>query len=319
VLAAWCGAIGALSAAREGRAEAPGAAAHALTAARHAGVPGAVRLAELARASCTPRAAGKLGVLVASLHDLGLVVEVAPPAPIPARLRCFGGFFLEVGGTVLDLEPLKPRARSLLRVLAAAGGRPIHREAALAALWPDASTEAATRSFHVALSSLRGLLDAASTSSGRTLLRRDGEAYRLDLGADGDHDLVAFEVACAEARSAQHRGDAAEAVLACRRALARYTGELLPEEGPAEWVLPERDRYRQMAAGVAVSLAALLQHRGDLHGAVEACEAALVIDRYRDDAWQRLVELHEAAGATASAAVAQRRYAHVLAALDAEG
>ena len=67
-----------------------------------------------------------------------------------------------------------------------------------------------------------------------------------------------------------------------RRALERYRGDLLPEDGPAEWLVEARDRARLAAVGAARSLAELRLRAGDLAGAIQACLRGLAIDRYDD-------------------------------------
>ena len=53
------------------------------------------------------------------------------PVELPSMVvRCFGAFTLEVQGDLLDLHGVKPRARSLLRLLMIHQGRLLHWEAA---------------------------------------------------------------------------------------------------------------------------------------------------------------------------------------------
>ena len=93
--------------------------------------------------------------------------------------------------------------------------------------------------------------------------------------------------------------------------MARY-GEVLPEDGPAEWVVGLRDQARVVAADVAARLAGMALEDGDAEAACAAAERGLRVDRYRDDLWRRLVDAHRARGDQASAARAERDYALVL-------
>ncbi len=94
--------------------------------------------------------------------------------------------------------------------------------------------------------------------------------------------------------------------------MARYGGDLLPEDGPAEWVVGARDQARIEVADVACRLAGLALEDGDAEAACSAAERGLRADRYRDDLWRRLVDAHRALGDQASAARAERDYALVL-------
>jgi DNA-binding SARP family transcriptional activator len=249
----------------------------------------------------------------------------APSAPArpaaeapPALLRCLGTFRLEVGGVPVDLASVKPRARSLLRLLSLHAPRPVHREVLAEALWPEADADAATRNLQVAISSLRQVLEPGVGRGSHTLLVRDGDAYRLALPEGSDSDLAAFADAIAASRGAGARGDTAAASDALRRALILYTAEVLPEEGPADWAVAVRDQVRSEAVDAATRLAELCLAADDAVGAVEACEQGLRADRYRDALWRLLGDAHRAAGDQAAAARTERDYAQVLSELGVE-
>lgn len=136
------------------------------------------------------------------------------------------------------------------------------------------------------------------------MVTRDGDAYRLTVPDDAHVDLRVFEDGIAERTT-----DGLE------RALGAYTGDLLPEDGPAEWVLEERDRYRLQAAGAARSLAEMRLAEGDAVEAAAVCERGLRIDRYNDDLWRLLVDAYAAADNHAAATRARKGYEDVLAEL----
>jgi DNA-binding SARP family transcriptional activator len=229
------------------------------------------------------------------------------------QVRCFGGFVLLRAGKAVDLAPVKPRARTALRFLAARAGRGVHREELMQALWPDVDPSSAIRNLQVALSAVRRCLEPDAPRGMSSLLVRDGETYRLHLeGADLDVDT--FERALAEARAARVAGDGDRSRLALETALSVYQGDLLPEDGPSDWVVEHRERYRVEAADAAASLAQL-ELRQRPQKAVEACWRGLGIDRYRDDLWRLLAAAHARTGDRAATARAARDYEAVLAEL----
>ena len=235
------------------------------------------------------------------------------PAHVPAaHLRLLGRFSIEVGGRAVDLSAVKPRARAALHLLALNAPRPVHREVLCEALWPEADGESATRNLQVAVSSLRQVLEPGVARGSHTILVREGDAYRLALPEGTQADLLALRAHIAAGRGAQAVGDREAATSAFELALAGYAGELLPEDGPAEWVVDERDRVRLEVADVAARLAALRLEDGDPEAACAAAERGLRADRYRDDLWRRLVAAHRARGDQAAAARAEREYAQVL-------
>lgn len=241
---------------------------------------------------------------------LGSPGAAAPNGEVHAEpeveVRCFGQFELRVGGRPLDLGGLKPRCQVLLRLLAMHGARSVHREALIEAIWPEARAEAGMRNLQVAVSTLRRFLEPVAG------LTRDGQSYRLALPAARAVDVLRFEEACAAARTARARGDAAGAEAALQLALDAYRGELLPTDGPAEWVVAARDRYRAEAGEAAEALAELQLAGGAAARAAETCRRGLHIDRYRDPLWRLLAEAHERGGDQAAAARARLDYGEML-------
>jgi DNA-binding SARP family transcriptional activator len=235
-------------------------------------------------------------------------------APPSLELRLFGAFAMTVEGRPVDLQHLKPRPRAVLRFLALNAGRPVHREVLQETFWPEADPETGARSLHVALSQLRGALAPGAGRGACELLVRDGDAYRLALPDGARIDLVDFERAVMEARTIRARGATAIAIDAFRAALGAYGGELLPEDGPAEWAVARRERARSEAVEAARALAELLLD-GDPEGAAEACSAGLAFESHHDPLWRLLVEARERAGDQAAATSARSGYARMLAEL----
>jgi len=231
---------------------------------------------------------------------------------VEVRVRLLGGCALEVEGRRVALDSAKPRVRSLLRLLALHAGAPVHREVIQEALWPDADAVSGARSLHVALSSLRRLLDEVAAPLDGRLVVREGDAYRLDVGPD-DVDLGRFDRAMTSGRTARARGEASAAAFA--DAIDVYAGDLLPEEGPAEWVSERRDHSRAKAVEAATSLAEEALLAGDHASVVRACRFGLELDRYQDAFWRMLILARERAGEAGAASRDRREYALVLEAL----
>ena len=143
---------------------------------------------------------------------------------------------------------------------------------------------------------------------------RDGDAYRLTLPAGSRIDLAVFDEAVLAARRAGSHGLSTRAIGRYRAVLRAYGGELLPEDGPAEWVAARRDRTRAEVVEAARGLAELLLER-DPGGAAEACLTGLGVDPYHDPLWRILVEARERAGDQAAATSARAGYARMLAEL----
>jgi DNA-binding SARP family transcriptional activator len=227
------------------------------------------------------------------------------------RLRCLGGFSLVLGRYTLDESVAKPMERALLHLLAMRAGEPVHREALMEALWPDADRHAGRHRLQVAISSLRRLLSSSPDPATR-LLARDGESYRLALPEGSDVDVWQLEASLRRAAGARSAGEPATEKDALAAALASYGGPLLPGDGPAEWVVDRRALLQNATADAAGRLANLHLDSGDYQAASEAARAGLAMDRYRDDLWKLVITAADRSGHHAEAGQARRAYAAVL-------
>ncbi len=337
VLEAWARGLAAVALAESGAADTKDSALAAESLGRATGTPAARLLAYAAIACADPERRAEFALLADTLaSDIGLVVKrvaVAdePPAarevpegapagmgasPGTIHVRAFGGFGLEVDGRRVSLDGARPRVRALLRLLAVRAGAPVHRDVIQEALWPEADAVAGSRSLHVAVSALRRLLDDVAAPPGGRLVARDGDAYRLDVPPEGI-DVGAFDRAIAEGRAARARSQGSAAAFG--RALELYAGDLLPEDGPADWVQDDRDRYRLQVLEAAQALAEEAMLGGDYAEAVRACRFGLAVDRYQDALWRVLIEARDRAGDTGAAARDRREYALVLEGLGVSG
>ena len=326
VLEAWSRSLLSLALARIGAAEAREAALQAENLARYSGTPGARYFPYLALAESEPERSQEYLGLASAVQEECRIASFGPSLPHadnvihintgrgvpPLKIRCFGGFAIAIKGRPVDLSAIQTRARAVLRLLAVPAGNAVHREVLQLAFWPDADAETGGRNLHVAVSSLRQLLEPGVTRGGSSFLLREGDAYRLVLPVDADVDVLLFARALAAGRVARLRGETESAIAHFRQTLELYGGDLLAEDGPAEWVVEARERYRANALEAAQSLAEILMKRNDLAGAAQACSTGLWIDRLHDPLWRLLIEAREQAGDSVAASRARRDYSRVL-------
>ncbi len=164
----------------------------------------------------------------------------------------------------------------------------------------------------MSVSYLRHVLDPVLAEGSGSTIRRQGDAYLLDLPAGHDVDVATFDRLREEGRAARARGDERAFAEAYEAALASYAGDLFPEEGPAEWVVDERESRRSHACEIAQDLAEASLRQGDAARAARAAERGLEIDRYRDELWRACVAAHERLGDRAEAERLRRAYDDVL-------
>jgi DNA-binding SARP family transcriptional activator len=331
VLQAWARALQVLAGVCDDVPDAEDEAMAAADFAARAGVPGARIAATVAVARLDPiRRARLLDGALAEARTIGLPDNVlagwgAAPAPTPAStvdrvppvwICCFGGFRMEVDGRPVQLSTVRARARSALRLLAMQTGQVVHREILIEALWPDLPPPAATRNLQVSISALRGLLEPESVRGKAHLLIRSGDAYGIALPPGGYADTTAFTEAVQRWKRIRRAGCSADGELqAMREALAAYGGELLPEDGPADWAVPAREHFRLQATQVARALAVAEIDGGNRSDAIATAEFCLTLDPHDDEAWRVLVRAYSDGGAPAKAVEVRRRYAEMLASL----
>jgi DNA-binding SARP family transcriptional activator len=339
VLRCWATSLQALAGAVRGGPAAVAAARRAVDEATVMNIPGALGIALTAESVADPMsrsAAARAEQILAPLGLLGAVTALSgrdpgrpdpangePPvivlpaprssSPVPTtgepvppvELKCFGGLQLTVAGATAELSVLRPRSRTLLRILALSVERDVHRERLVDLLWPDTEVGVATRRLQVAISATRQFLEQFGLPAGFGVLRH-GDAYRLALPPGSRVDVRDFEEALAAAAVASTID---EALVHRRRAIALYRGELFPEEGPAEFVVPERERLRLDAAAAGTGAAQDAATLGLARDALAAARFSVHLDPFQDLGWQLLADLYEATGDGSAAEQARRDHA----------
>ncbi len=327
-LECWARALGALGLAEAEHAEAFETALRADALARATKIPGARLIAQLALERADPSHGSTHAELAAAIRS-GIALVDPPSAERsmrrrpsivpssgqlaaggdPVMFQLFGGFEMSQAGRVIPIDGIRPRARSLLRFLAARAGTPVHREVITAALWPDADPTAAARGLQVAISAVRGLFVADLGPDAARSISRDGDAYRLAVPLE-TVDIRRFDRYLAEARLARGRGTAS--VPSFGQALALYVGDLLPEDGPEEWVVEARDGYRTLAVKASQEAAEAALVEGEIRMSIEFCRSGLAIDRYHDPLWRLLIEARRRVGDIGAADRDRREYEAML-------
>ena len=209
------------------------------------------------------------------------------------RVRVLGTF--EVEG-VAERELGSRKARTLLKVLALAGGRPVSVDHIADVLWGDDQPLRPADQVGVLVSRLRGVLGAER-------IARSGPAYSL---AAEWLDLNELRDLAAVAARALAEGRVGAARAAADAALGLARGELLPDED-GEWVLGERAAVTATVTQVLRLAVDAAVAAGDHGSAATLAEQALVRDPYDEVVLRALMAAHLAAGRPASALAAYGR------------
>ncbi len=221
------------------------------------------------------------------------------------QIRLFGAFAVRVGGEVVPEGAWRLRkAKSLVKLLALAPERRVHREQAAELLWPERAREAAANNFHQALYVARRALEAAGAETSAVLPLRD-DMLVLYPGGRVEVDVDAFEAAVARARGTGEVSD-------YRAALECYGGELLPEDRYEPWAVGRREAVSEAHLGLLLDLSSRLDQGGDAEAAIAALEQVVVIDPLHEGAQRALMQLFAAAGRRQHALAQYQRLREVL-------
>jgi DNA-binding SARP family transcriptional activator/tetratricopeptide (TPR) repeat protein len=154
---------------------------------------------------------------------------------VTIELRLLGGFDATVDGVpVAPDQWTRRQAASLVKVLALAPGRRLHREQVIEALWPGASVEAASPRLHKAAHYARRALGGDGTA---VLLRND----MVSLVPEGD-----LRIDVDEFREGARQATEAGTSEAADHVLAEYGGRLLPDDVYESWAEEARDAVRML-------------------------------------------------------------------------
>jgi predicted ATPase/DNA-binding SARP family transcriptional activator len=202
--------------------------------------------------------------------------------------------------------PVYAKVLALLVFLAVESDRPHQRSVLATLLWPDQSEERARHSLRQALSTLRRVIDAGS-STPCIVVSRNTVAFTRDAG----HivDAIEFAELLDACDRHDHRDSAACAPCADRRARAvsLYRGDLvegftIPDSDVFEdWVQIWRQRLRDRLAGVLDDVAGWHEGLGQREQAIAAVRRQLELDPWRETAHRRLMTLLWQSGNRAAA------------------
>ncbi|CAG7654583.1 AfsR/SARP family transcriptional regulator [Actinacidiphila bryophytorum] len=210
-------------------------------------------------------------------------------------LRLLGDFELRCGDTAV---PVAAGSRRLMAFVAL-HHHPVSRCMTGAALWPDAAAERAAASLRTALWRL-------PEPAGRPLVSAAGTQLSLDAAI-----LVDLHQGSARAGELLEPDGAAATGPPTVPAVLR--GDLLPG-WDEEWLLPERERFRQLRLHALERLCERLTAEGRYGHALEAGLAAVDIEPLRESAHRAVLRVHLREGNAVEALRTYRAYGRLLAA-----
>ena len=200
------------------------------------------------------------------------------------RLSLYSTDFVEVDGNPVD--PARWRRRKVRHLLAMSSPGHLHR-LVMEELGPNRPLAANN---HQTLHLARRALDGTVTGAGSLVTLEDD---LVSLAGKPWVDVVAFEADASSARSGDRR--------ARQAALARLTGELLPEDRYEAWTTARRDAID--ATWLELTLAEAQAHHTDAEpeAAIALLHRIVEADPLHEEAHRLLMRIHAEAGNRATA------------------
>ena len=201
------------------------------------------------------------------------------------HVQLLGDFRLAYGDTAIT-RLSSARLPALLAYLLLHRGAPRPRQHLAFLFWPDSSEAQAQTNLRKLLYLLRQDLPEADR-----FLLSEGPYVQWRSDAPLSLDVANFETAMARADQAAQAGDQAGQRQALEEAVAVYHGDLLPSCYD-DWVLPERERLRQVFVGALEQLALLLESELDYVQAIQHAQRLLQQDPLHEATYRHLMHLH---------------------------
>jgi len=213
------------------------------------------------------------------------------------HLHLLGDFLLVSGDTPVTTVTV-PRLKSLLAYLLLHRNAPQDRSHLAFLLWPD-STEAQA---HTNLRKLLHQLRQAFPDVDHFLHADKHSLQWLPAQADASWtlDILEVEQALVRAEQAKRVQDTTAMRQALEQVMHLYRGDLLPS-CYEEWILPERDYWRQLFLQAAERLIALLEEERDYDAAITTAQQLLRQDPLHEASYRQLMRLYALRGDRAAA------------------
>lgn len=218
------------------------------------------------------------------------------PALSGNQVRVLGPVEIVVDGVV---QPLRPMARRLLAVLAAAPGLVVRSDRVVDQLWPDVSPSTAEKTLQSHVMHLRRALGAESVAY------RSG-GYLLDI-AVVDLDSERLTILVEGAESAMERNEFEAACGPLGRAVTLLRGKPFDEFGVEEFAQPEVARLCEMGSRALELRAECAIRQGRAVTAISDLQRLVVEHPLRESAWVLLINALVCSDRNGDAIVTARR------------
>lgn len=212
------------------------------------------------------------------------------------HIRCFGTFTLRRGDLEITSEKwVSAKAKTLFKYLALHSSFGfVSKDKLLEMLWPDQDPAFTTNRLHVALSTIRKVLEPELTKGEPSVyLHRKKSGYRLKLGKSGFVDVFLFEQLLADAQTAKNTKEKFKLYLSAEKL---YRGQLFEDDPYSQWCIGPREAYQEKYIKLLVNIADHYLSAQMHTKCIEYLWRVLEIDDCAEDIYCRLMSLYHQIG-----------------------
>ncbi|MGI8586709.1 MAG: AfsR/SARP family transcriptional regulator [Chloroflexia bacterium] len=200
----------------------------------------------------------------------------------PLRAQMLGPFRVLLGDQEVSLRQSR-KAADILTFMLAHRARPTPKDTLLHTLWPDVEIKTGTHRLHLAISSLRQMLQVGNGDAVGYILFRD-DAYFFNPLASIDLDVDHFLEYTRQGQNLDRAGRLAEALAPYEAAVGLYHDDYLSENPEDEWAANTRTHLRETYLGMLARLCEGYLAAARPEDALAAARRILIKDNYREDA-----------------------------------
>ena len=212
---------------------------------------------------------------------------------ISVRINVFGHFNLIVNGKTIPEDEWKTKkVVGVLKYLAVNYNKRISREVLMGTFWPDSEPKAAAVSLRAALYGLRKSLDryGLNPEGSSPLLTENKAGLALSKGAAISLDLQEYDSLCKTLK--QNGLSLDNRIKLLEQLQSLYQGNLLESDPYDDWLLVERESYKNSFSTYSLELARLWAERGKNDKAEAVILRLLQFEPYYDDAYYQLIRIY---------------------------
>jgi ATP/maltotriose-dependent transcriptional regulator MalT/DNA-binding SARP family transcriptional activator len=229
-----------------------------------------------------------------------LMPVLSQEVPAPLRIHCLGRFEVFVGGQEIARSKWQStKATKLFKYMVMRRDHGfIPKEILLELAWPDEDPGKTNRRFHVAMTSLRRLLEPdLKRGVPSSYILKHNDAYRLEIGKEGRIDFQEFlrELELAERIE---KKDADDALTRYLKAESMYGGRLFEEDPYEDWLMDDRETHNNRYLKALSKILFLYEKKESWKKCIDYAEKYLSIDRYAEPVYNALMGFYSQIGQT---------------------